>query len=190
MTNNLPNLVDAIRAVLPHASTDNTLHILNGVRVISGEVWATDRYTLARATFDAEYMDDHDVFIPIDTAKMILAAKFGFLASIGLSDDGKSATLRLTNGQTFQVSATSEIGDYPNVGRLIPDGEPVATENVAFGWNNLDKFAPKHFPHKDAKARRYHAPRFALYGETKPVKVTFGEFPWFVGLIVPVRVTN
>lgn len=189
MTDNTPNLVDAIRAVLPHASTDNTLRILNGVRVVSGEVWATDRFTLARATFDAEYMDDHDIFVSVGTAKMILAAKSP-LASIGLSDDGESATLRLVNGQTFQVPATSKMGDYPNVSRLLPTGEPVATENIALRWENLDKFAPKHFPHKDARARRYHAPRLAMYGETKPVQITFGEFPWYVGLIVPVCITN
>lgn len=189
MTNSTPNLINAIRAVLPHASTNDTLPVLRGVRVVSGEVWATDRYTLARATFDADYMDDHDVFIPIDTAKRILAAKSP-LASIGLNDDGKSATLRLANGQTFQVSATSEVGDFPPLAHLIPEGEPVATGNITLGWSHIEKFAPKHFPHADARARRDHRPSFALYGETKPVKVAFGEFPWFVGLIVPIRSAN
>ena len=186
------NLVDAIRANLPHASTDNMLPILGGVRLDSGVAYATDRYTIGRVEYatgeGSNVPEEHDVFVPVATAKLILAAKS---PAVSLEVD-QVPVLTLANGQTFTLQNMSDVGNYPAVERLFfGDDTEGELGRVSFQQKNLDKFTGKHFPHQSAAGRKVHAPVFEFQNEpTKPVRVTFTEFPWFTGLIVPLRVNR
>lgn len=179
-------LVNALRAVLPHASQDGTLPVLNGIHITpDGIAEATDRYTLAQARFDdGAGVVTEDLYIPGSVVKQILAAK-----SYARSIDGTK--LVLGNGQAFALQKMSDVGDYPNLARLIPgdDAKPGEHSRLAFNVSYLGRFDSKHFPHRNMSDKRRHAMTFTFGAEeTKPVLVTNGQFPWFTGLIMPVRV--
>lgn len=177
------NIVDAIRACLPHASKEAHLKVLHGIRLHSGTAWATDRFTLARAHYAAE--NEHDLFVTLPVAKQILAAKS---PAKSLTADG---SLALDNGQTFQLSQMTDVGDHPNLARLFvePNHDSPTVSRVAFSTANLDKFAAKHFPYTRANERKGHTLHLE-YGanNTKPVRVTVPGLEWFTGLVVPIRV--
>lgn len=196
MTHLAPNLADALRACLPHVAKDGLVSVLGGVRLVSGVAYATDRYTLARAEYDCDHYDDHDIWVSAETVKAVLAAK-NPVASIGLSDAANSATIRLQNGQTFTVPSTHTVGDYPNVERLIPAKNDVAEASAAnvFGADlrHLEKFAAKHFARFNSAGRAggvrgAHPVRMQLQADaTKPIRVDVPASPWFVGVVVPMR---
>lgn len=198
MSNATTTLTGAIRACLPHCDKTGMLPTLAGIRLHDGVAHATDRYTLAEACYDVEYMDQHDVFVPIATAKLILAAKSEG-GAFTLDDDGVGATLSLPNGQTFHLDGMSTVGDFPTIEKLFPaDVEihrdaPATVGAIALNSDYIAKFGAKHFRTPGTRERDgddFTTIRMGFSGNTKPVLVNVGNVEWFRGLIVPIRMAG
>jgi len=190
----MATLKEAIKAVLPHASKDRTLSILCAVKITGDEVWATDRHTLARGVYVLPKAGDSDPTYPdeflLDAKDAAEVVKHKSEVFSITRDTGSKVTFNMQNGSTMMFDTIE--GDYPSIGRLIPDGEPVEIGRVGLLSTHLDRFSSKHFPRhafpRHAPHRRSSvALRFQFYGETKPAKVTISEAPWYMGLIMPLR---
>lgn len=180
MPNNL-TLADAIKLVLPHASTDKTLPILTTLQVLPDGIFATDRYTCARVTIATGIPEGQSLLLPADIAKRGVAA-------IHQDAGGWFATCV----DQSVIRFTPAEGDYPNIAQLF-DGFTPATEGHGPGVFGLtaafaEKFAPKHLPGRPA-ANRHEVMRVepSANSATKPVRVTFPQYPQYQALWVPVR---
>lgn len=174
------NVVDALKACLPHADKNGPLPVLNGVRLWNGRAYATDRYTLAISDYQFEG-EDHDVFVSVENAKRIISAG----SDVARVDNGQ---IVLANGVVFPVPEMWNVGDYPNVNRLVENWVPGEVGQVSFTAQFLDRFAAKHFPYRNARERRDHSVTFEMGTDSHlPVRVTVPAFPGFVALVVPRR---
>lgn len=171
-------VIDALRACLPHTAKDATLPTLEGVRLWNGRAYATDRYTLAISEYEFDEVD-HDVFVSVENVKRIISAG----SDVARVENGQ---IVLVNGATFLVPEMSNVGDYPPLDNLVEKWKAGEASQVSFTARFLDRFAAKHFPYQNARDRRNHTVTFEM-GETdtKPVRVTIPDFPWFVALVVP-----
>ena len=181
----MATLKEAIKAVLPHASKDRNLSLLCAVKITGDEVWATDRHTLARGVYVLPKAGDSDPTYPdeflLDAKDAAEVVKYKSEVFSITRDTGSKVTFNMQNGSTMMFDTIE--GEYPSIGRLIPDGEPVEIGRVGLLSTNLDRFSSKHFPRHASSV----ALRFQFYGETKPAKVTISEAPWYMGLIMPLR---
>lgn len=172
------NVVDALKACLPHVVKDDLRPVLEGVRLWNGKAYATDRYTLAISDYQFEG-EDHDVFVSAADAKRIISAG----SDVARVENGQ---IVLANGAVFPVPEMSRVGDYPDVNRLVENWVPGEVDRVSFTAQFLDRFAAKHFPYQNARERRDHIVTFEMGTDSRlPVKVTIPDFPWFVALVVP-----
>lgn len=171
-------VINALRACLPHTAKDGMTPVLEGVRLWNGRAYATDRYTLAISEYEFEG-ENHDVFVSAENAKRIISSG----SDVARVENGQ---IVLENGATFPVPEMSSVGDYPPLDNLVEKWKAGEASQVSFTARFLDRFAAKHFPYRNARERRDHTVTFEM-GETdtKPVKVTVPEFPWFVALVVP-----
>ena len=175
------NVVDALKACLPHVAKNVALPVLEGVRLKNGRAYATDRYTLAISDYQFEG-EDHDVFVSVENAKRIISAG----SDVARVENGQ---IVLVNGAVFPTPEMSSVGDYPDVDKLVENWAAGELGQVSFQTRFLDRFAAKHFPYRNAKDRQGHTVTFEMGVEaTKPVRVTVPGFPWFVGLVVPRKV--
>lgn len=165
----------AIKAVLPHVSTDRTIHILNHVRVHPGYVEATDRYTAARSTWQYEGDTFEPFLIHKDHAKTIRENYTAHTAD----------TLTLSNGA--RIPLYPDPHEYPNIGILFEQ----FTEQDALTYGRI-AFHPAHLAKFKAAAlvRESREKTLPLHIElpaanSKPVRITFSDH--FTGLIAPVR---
>lgn len=180
----------ALKAVLPHASTDKTLRLFNAVNINpSGVVRATDRYTLGESQYTPDentssYLFGRAFTLSLADAKTL--AKVPGTPVISFDDaDATTPTVtfdyRPTGGPSYTF-ATVE-GEYPNLDRLFREVEDAeATETVALNLTYLARFDAKHL-----KRGRYNNEpgRLTFFGSNKPVLIQYDDH--FRGLIVPVR---
>jgi hypothetical protein len=178
------DLQAAIKTVLPHAakgSAAQSLPILGGVFITRDAVYATDRYTLAKA----------ELTTPLDA----LSDVRGFLlesktAAKGLSDVTRAVTtgsyslavdLKFADGSTMPYQ--SEDREYPDVEKLFTRWQAGRASENGFRVDAsfLERFAPKHFP-KDA----VKMPEMRLEHDevTNITRVTYTTLHDFVGLLV------
>lgn len=181
----------ALKAVLPHASTDKTLPMLNSVNIDpSGTVRATDRYTLGVSTFTPNENTSSDLYgrtFTLSLADAKTLAKVPGTPVVSFDDAGATTTPAVTfdyrpTGGPVYTFATVE-GEYPNLDRLFREVEDAeATETVALNLTYLARFDAKHL-----RRSRYDntSGRLTFYGPNKPVLIRFDDH--FRGLIVPVR---
>lgn len=174
-------LAQAITAVAPHMSKDNTLPVLNGVRVRDGKVMATDRYTLAIVTLPADVLDPQiDVFLTPAEVKAGVAA----IASDGI--------LTLANGATKAPDKRPEdLSEYPFIDKITAEHE--AGDGITEVMLNLDylaRFHGKFLPKNGYGRKNLPVTPILTFGadNTKTVKVTFSAYPEFVGAFVPTRI--
>lgn len=197
----MATIKEAIKAVLPHASKDNTLPILCAVKITGDEVWATDRYTLARGVYvlpkagdeEAPTYPDGFVIDAKDAAELVKHKSEVLAIALHTAGPTTDHNVKFHMQDGSMVVCRLIEGDYPNIGRLIPDGDPKEIGVIGLSSANLDKFAAKHFPkhaHSRFGGRASVALKFEFYGETKPAKVTIANAPWYTGLIVPIRLNE
>ena len=179
----------ALKAVIPHASADKTLPLLNSVNIDprGGKVRATDRYTLGESTFKPDENTDlpeGTVTISLADAKTLAKVPGTPVISYGFSNvhlPTVTFDYRSTGGPSYTFAAVG--GEYPNLDRLfsdVADAEP--TEAVALNLTYLARFDAKHLK----RNRHDNGPgRLTFYGSNKPVLIRFEDH--FRGLIVPVR---
>lgn len=180
----------ALKAVLPHASTDKTLPLFNGVNIDpSGTVRATDRFTLGESTFTPDENTSSDLYGRTFTLNLADAKTLAKVPGTPvISFDDADATVpavtfdyRPIGGPTYTFSTVG--GEYPNLDRLFREVEDAeATETVALNLTYLARFDAKHL--KRGRWSDSHG-RFTFYGPNKPVLIRFEDH--FRGLIVPVR---
>lgn len=179
----------ALRAVLPHASTDKFTPILNAVQVdTSGTVRASDKYTLGESTFtphggEPGTEEPRPVFtLALADAKAL--AKVPGTPEITLDDSGRYARFSYPSGPAFTFPTVD--GSYPSFEHLFQaaEGEPVPVDAVLLNLTYLARFDAKHLI-RDRKAEKTEPGRLTFFGPSKPVLFTFGTY--FRGLLVPVR---
>lgn len=176
-------LADAIKMVLPHASTDKTLPMLTVLLIRPDSILATDRYTMARATIETGVPEGQQVLLPSVIAKRGVAA-------LGQDAGGWFATC--TDGAVIRF--TQPEGDYPDIARLLDGFTPAAPGQgpASFGLSAAfaEKFSPKHLPGRPA-ANRHAFLRLEADagGAGKPLRVTFPGWEQFAALWVPVRLS-
>ena len=179
----------ALRAVLPHASTDKSTPILNAVQIDpSGVVRASDKYTLGESTF-APHSGEQGPEEPRPAFALALTdakalAKVPGTPRITLHDEGRTAQFAYPNGPAFTFPTVE--GSYPSFEHLFraAEGEPVPIETVLLNLTYLARFDAKHLI-RDRKAEKTEPGRLAFFSPSKPVLVTFGTH--FRGLLVPIR---
>lgn len=170
----------SLKAVIPHAATDKSLPILNSVRVEPGKSIATDRYTLARSTWDMGDIEPFEPFVlRVADAKELAKVK-ETLTNVTVEDN--KVTFTFNGGERTQVFSTVE-GDFPLVEKLIPEGEPDVTDVIGL---NPDFLARLRYSNIARERRERSQPvKFTFYGPNKPVKAEFGEH--FTAVLMPVR---
>lgn len=178
-----------LRAVLPHASTDKTLPILNSVRfrVTGGELMidATDRYSIGRATLVATPGEDATnagFVLPLDDAKRIVAAykTADQYVEATVTLDGVTVTVK-THDST--IVATTVESEYPQIDRIVEGFTPAEAGTFGATPKMLEKFAGRHIA-RDAREKSIPLV-WEFAADNKPARVTFGE--WFVALVMPTR---
>ena len=145
---NTSSLRVALRAVLPHVSTDEEGSlVLTSARVIANEggveVVATDRFTAAAATVDCPSPENLTFDLSVDQIKKVLAMfrpPKDLIESaeldIELTDDGKSVVITdvcgMFPGDSMTLSGISAEDGFPDVRRAMASmmGSPL-TSNLA-----------------------------------------------------------
>lgn len=199
-------LRDALRAVIPGASTDKTLPVLNAVQVTlthdAVTLHSTDRYVLMEYTITVPEGDrtiDADAApvaftLTLDDAKSIVKATPArpaeWLRAVPTVTEGatqydpKVMTVALTGGATFTFRAAE--GEFPAARRLFPDNtEPKIDGLLGLGHKQLGQImtASKHLDKNAALV-------FAAGPEAhKPVVVTVEHNDAWRGLIMPRRLS-
>jgi hypothetical protein len=200
----------ALRAVLPHVSTDETVPNLNVVHLDRGPVnltvTATDRFTAGHAIVSVlDWGDDPTdgtmgaFDLSVEDVKKVLAL---FKPSKGKSDNEEDpeSLLRIDltdddvtvtdtsglfpSGQSLRLPRTSAGDDYPDVERLIGKMLRAPATGAARLVSNPD------FGRRFAEAgRAYGGAALVLEptGDTQAIVVSCGES--FVGLWMPIRTT-
>lgn len=182
-------IAHGLDSVLPHAAKDDALPTLCAVQLTADgdtlTLAATDRYTLG--TITVPYSGPAFTFLldrpdAVTLAKLLKVACKIVAESVTLTVDGDRLTVA-----TFDTTVTYRqvAGEFPRWGRLIPSGEPDATDTIAWGGANLAKFCKLTDP--DTGSRTPAPLRVTLYGSHKPARVDVGRF---VGLIMPVRIPS
>jgi hypothetical protein len=197
------SLVGALRAVLPFASSDKFVPILNAVHVTlerhedgraSILFEATDRFTLGRDRIrlfeDAATLTDEDtldIVLSVADVKRIITTYKGVGAkfagwTVTLTQEDSRLQLRDLDGNGMTVLAVE--GEYPPLARLVkPHEDSADTWGVGFNPDMLARFAHKNLAHDH---REKSLPiRTTFYGDNKPMRVDFSDH--FTGLIMPVR---
>lgn len=136
-------LNQAVALVAPHMSKDKTLPILNLIRVQSGTLAATDRYTMARAyvgqpTDVPEATYDGD---PFDAPAWTLdTASDGYLTPEDVKAKPvkiRANTITFANGSTKPLATQPPQGDdYPPLEKLIDRFTPLVPAEPANGPTN------------------------------------------------------
>lgn len=174
---------------LAHAGKDDTLPVLNAVRLECAEgtltAVGTDRYSLGLDT--AQLVDSTGDFTFLlgrdDATRIIKACKEHGKAwrsvvggpTVDLTVEGDRLTFT-TYGQ--QITAQPVIGEFPRYRGLFPDTTD-ATEHVALSPSNLAKLTKLTTDSKNTPLRFY------FISATKPVVVRVDTF---VGLLMPCRI--
>lgn len=190
MTDHL-TLEEAIKAVIPHASKDGLLPMLNAVHITHDRVIATDRYTLARIMVTTGIPEGEHLTLDADTAKKGVKAisPAGFTPGTA---EGLEYLVTFTDGSSKRTAGRQ--GDYPNLDCLIEQftpAEPAHANPVSLGLQTafLAKFAAKNFPKR--RTTSIHALRLELDANPiKPYRVTFDSIPEYVALWVPVKIAK
>lgn len=157
-----------------------------------GTAWATDRYTLARASHNFALTED--IYLTPKDAQNVLFIK---------QDGRTSTTLTYRDGtqRVFEASRASlsteshyafEGGKYPDVAGILARWEPGAVGDVCLNPKFLARFAPKVFQIHARDAAHCNVRLWFPTDSLKPVKVTMTNIPEteFVGLIVPLKPEN
>lgn len=133
-------LQDAIKVCLPHVARPYTIpETLIGVTITStGTVWATDRYSLARVTYEGPTPTE-DVFVPTKLAREISMFKRPLLSITLAPEAGKAL---------FTFQAPNKIGgpnqvSLPTGGRGIPITERMIENLLPGDRDHLSSHAPQ-----------------------------------------------
>lgn len=186
-----PSLAEAIRMVLPHASRDQTLPVLNAVCITAQHVTASDRYTAARVRVDTPVPAGEELIIPLRLARLGIAAINDrtltietprAITKLHLDAEVGWATITLPDDQHVQT--------YPAMARLFdeftPAADGAAQNPIAITSTHLSKYSPRHFP-LSSHAHQMRLERAAQ--PNKPTRITIPEYPAYESLLVPVRIT-
>ena len=185
-----------IAAVLPHASEDRYLPVINGVRVeLDGDQFlavATDRFSLAacRAPLtgwneEAEAVDTTAVNLRLDDVKRL----FAFLrpqrkdvATWVLTDE--TLTVRLADDTALTIRTVQAEGfpDWRKLVAQIAAREPEPAARMAFTPRIVDHF------HRSAKALGEIGETWHFTSGLKPVIVQIGAD--FFGILMPCRIAD
>lgn len=198
-------LRDGLRAVIPGASTDKTMPVLNAVRLTltreSLTLHATDRYVLME--YVAEIPDDERTdaegevtfTLALDDAKALVKAtptrpnawdRVALTVAAGATEYATPIlTAALTGGPTFTFAANE--GEFPQVRRLFPENGDFKVEGaLGLGHKQLSQLltASKHLDKSAALAFT------AGDTPTKPVVATVEGVDAWRGLIMPRRLST
>lgn len=180
----------ALLNVLPHASTDKTVPVLNGLRLrVEGDtltIDATDRYTLAEQTLAlAGESVDGAAIVPTSFVKEIVKAckPVGYARpDVTVSVDGDRITVEHVSGSLASVLLP---GSFPNAENLWPkDDVLVAVEVVGFSPANVAKFLKLH---SDSMSLLKNAAAVFSFRGSRPATVAVGALPDFRALVMPVK---
>lgn len=214
------DIATRIKAVRPHMSTDDSrpgLCVMQAA-VRSGELFveATDSYTLARAELggdiDAADLDpDMDVTAPLtaDVVKALAAARPARQVRLTVRFEPARTSL----GDVFEVTIAidgAEIvyrynrpseGRFPDLDSMIPrdlvpqgripdDVLSGGAYRFACSPGHLAKFAPPHIVVRKKDGRDAAALLFAMCDPARPVVVRVCGMPWFIALMMPIRLDS
>lgn len=173
----------ALAAVIPLASTDKTIPMLNAVRLVGADgkltLVTTDRYVLG--TYVIEYEGPAFEFsLALDVAKKLAATwkKSSAYEPVFIDIDEDKVTFR-----TFDGSTMVRIGDddFPKWRSLIPDAEPgLPNGTIAFDPAKIALFK--------GIGARMEPMRLRMTGVNRPIRIDIGDY--FVGLIMPMRIAT
>ncbi len=183
-------LIKALTAVIPHASTDRMLPALRAVRLEAADgeatLIATQRYTMATHTFDWAG-DPVETLLELDTAKELLR----FAKTIkGREATQPSITLDFVSEKTVDVAGPTQRMtlplhtdvDFPRWRAVMPDGgQHDGFPVIGFTPALLALFA------KSAEKGEVMRMVFGA-GPVKIVRVEIGDR--FVGAIMPTRLPD
>ena len=195
-------LRDGLRAVIPGASTDKTLPVLNAVRLTltreSLALHATDRYVLMEYVVAIPEDERTDVegevtfTLGLDDAKALVKAtptrpnawdRVTLTVTAGATEHSAlTMTAALTAGPTFTFTAND--GEFPAVRRLFPENEDFKVEGaLGLGHRQLSQLmtASKHLDKNATLAFT------AGDTPTKPIVATVEGVNAWRGLIMPRR---
>lgn len=176
----------ALKAVLPHASTNRTSPVLCAVSVHPDRLIATDRFTFAISRFEPAGELFEPFILDLNDAKRLVRQVGTPKVVAGPHGLRGTRVLAYPAGTAFTITPVD--AEFPDVESLLPgdDQAPVGTEQVAFNGDYLARFSGKRL------TRPLDGPnepiRLTLYGPRKPVVVRFSDH--FVGAICPVRWFN
>lgn len=171
---------DAIRSVIPHASTDRTLRVLCAVRIKGDTLYASDRFTACWSKFTpSEDVSDVDVVISVADARTL--AKVDETPTIKADTD--SVTFTYPSGQAYTFARVDgEDVIYPNVQRLWSPDEAYTATDAAKGV----AFDPRYVARLGKVAQKSGRPMvMRLEAPTKPARFDFEDHTSV--LIVPIR---
>ena len=183
-----------IKPVLPFASKDDFLPMLNAVRLdpLDGKLSAvaTDRYRLGRTKLSDVEADGFAATIPIATARWLLtvfkASQKGNEITLDLNDDG---TVRISGatvwGPRIELNVDQAPGDYPKLAPLFTEAEDrAATGSATFNGNYLADIGNV----VAGSMVAYMTVELSDIAQRKPVLFTHeGDGAAFTGLLMPVR---
>lgn len=181
-------LARAVRSVLPHASKDKGLAVLNSVHITAQNdrivVEATDRYSLAEVTVEGTTMSEGVV-------DLILSSADATTLSRQLKDAYGNVAVTLTEGRVsfentaFIVAFTIVAGTYPEISRLLngwTESDSYDAAGVLWDADRLARFAWKNL--EPRKTNRGAGIR-VRFDKKALMLVEYGDH--FRALVMPVR---